>query len=508
MKLQVFDYGNLEDNDDSKNYCCNYNYGDWNEFNSSCIGLICDNGIFEYRDIYTNQFIKYQIIIPCQQENNNELQHKKNWLHFIFISPTEILFVFENDKNIYKTSFILNQSDFKIFPNNLSKKEIQTMAYSPFNIELRFECPQIITCFDIDLNFKKIYCGLENGHILIGNTSSKSSMEEQEEEEQIFLVQNAHSTQITAIASRMVDAFITAGDDRTVKIWDIDNEENDGSMDISLLHSFENISTNGITNVYPFRCQLTDNELLAITTVEGLIFIYLLEDDDDEDETDGYYDDNDKLMSILHTNYQSEILDISTMNDGIILSVSTLDGYVYLYDMVNFKQVSYQKLSEKPMIFAKYKKVTQECRDDYDYYFIDYQGVCKLYPTTPISSRQAESRYDDTINPSSNLQTITTTTNKIPSPTTTTTTNFTVNTIPQKMAYNPHSKRTITSSLNHDNKNIINFNQENLYKNSVQKTTTLTDSYFSDNNHCKALFNEHLSTSSSLKNLVQSLLLE
>ena len=79
-----------------------------------------------------------------------------------------------------------------------------------------------------------------------------------------------------------------------------------------------------------------------------------------------------KLLTILHTNYQSEIVDISSMNDGVVLSVSTLNGYIYLIQSISINHFSTN--IGKPIIFAKYK-----C-DINDYLHVDSDGNFKLYP--------------------------------------------------------------------------------------------------------------------------------
>eukprot|EP01084_Bolivina_argentea_P303217 523449_1 len=282
MKLQSYYTGNAEDIDE-KSECC-YIYGNWNPFCSSCIGLIIENGMFEYRDIYTNQFIRYKII-----DTNNDTIINKTWLHFIFINKYEILFALENENSMYKTWYQPkhNGIDKSIFPNNINNKKNNISFY----IELRFECPNVIKCFDIDLNFKHIFCGLSNGNILIGSIDSKTVniniknnkknnlIEHKEdsssdEEEELLLIENSHKDEITAICGSLLNAFITSSKDSTVKIWDFSCINNN----ISILHCIDDIfkGTEEITLIHPFRSYINNLELLSICTIEGIIFIFLL----------------------------------------------------------------------------------------------------------------------------------------------------------------------------------------------------------------------------------------
>ena len=238
-----------------------------------------------------------------------------------------------------------------------------------------------------------------------------------------MLIENCHSSAVTALCSTLLNAFISSAKDGSANIWDIDTT-NGG--DIQLFHEFDTISSNGITNIYPFRCHLTNKELLAITTVEGINSIYILNDI------------HLKLLTILHTNYQSEIVDISGMNDGVVLSVSTLNGYIYLFDTVNFDPITFQQISEKPIIFAKYK-----C-DNNDYLHIDSDGKFKLYPQSRPNTQCSSIR-------SKPLSTIYTNDN-IPSlPPSSTESRFTINTpkpTKKKMkSTNPFSTTTISTSM-------------------------------------------------------------
>merc|ERR1719242_1568115 len=242
-----------------------------------------------------------------------------------------------------------------------------------------------------------VYCGLQNGDILIGavnapprarshsHSHSHSECEhkqrEEEEEEQLIQVQHCHSTSCSSICGQLLGALISWGKDQRLSIWDL-NVSGDGEAipsEVSVLHSLT-ISTDGVTRIYPFRCYLSDTELLAVTTVEGIIYIYLLEEA--------------QLVTILNADYQSEIVDISAMSDGIILSVSTLNGFIYLYDTVNFHQVSCQRLSAKPIIFAKYRKSNN------DFMFIDYEGTYRMYPQTRSTTERTRRSLD------SNLQSL------------------------------------------------------------------------------------------------------
>ena len=353
MQLQAFSTGNIADSSEKDE--TRYLFGEFDPDNEACVGLLCENGIFEYRDIYTLQYIRYHVV-----NTDNESVCRANWLHFQFVGNDCIMFTLENVHQIYKTR-CRARNICNIFPNHLTER-------NNYGIELRFETPEVISCFDCDIKRTFVYCGLQNGDILIGAVDAPSSSstgpmtdeeeeEEEEEEEQLILVQNCHSTTTTSICGQLLGALISSGKDQTLKIWDFV----EGSDEVRVLHSLT-ISTDGVTALYPFRCHLSDSELLAVTTVEGIIYIYLLEEA--------------KLLTILNTDYQSEIVDISAMSDGIILSVSTLNGFIYLFDTVNFHQVSCQRLSAKPIIFAKYRKSNN------DFMFIDYEGTYRVYPQT------------------------------------------------------------------------------------------------------------------------------
>merc|ERR1712003_12929 len=103
-------------------------------------------------------------------------------------------------------------------------------------------------------------------------------------------------------------------------------------------------------------------------------------------------------MTILNTNYQSEILDISAMSDGVVLAVTTLNGFIYLFDTINFNQISFQKVSEKPIVFGKYKKKNN------DFYLIDYNGMNRLYPQTRTNTETMTTASSSSSECSSDIQ--------------------------------------------------------------------------------------------------------
>eukprot|EP01083_Nonionella_stella_P066075 173748_1 len=436
MQFQVCLIGNSEDTDE-KSECC-YIYGNWDPSSTSCIGLICENGMFEYRDIYTNTFVRYQLI----NKTNHEIINK-SWLHFIFINPNQLLFTFEDHKTIYKTSYRRDpiHHDLSIFPNNITQKDLSALS---FDIELRFECSDFIQCFDIDVHCQHILCGLSNGDVLIGSIHHANSNQDQqtndedEEEEPLILISNCHQSEITAICGSLLNAFISSGSEGDVKVWDL-NIYNTDDNHVSLLHRFDDIGTTGITSIYPFRCALTNNELVAISTVEGVVFVYSLNNEC-------------KLLNILHTKHQSEILDISSMTDGLILSVSTLNGFVYLFDTVHFNEISFQKLSAKPIVFAQYKS------NNNDFMWLDCDGMYQLYPQTRTNTEYTQSNAtitDETVASS----------DRIPSIPTSVSSPFTMDTpIKQrknKGKENVFSQTTISSNntpfhLVHRDRNIIN----------------------------------------------------
>jgi len=353
VELRAFCTGNLSDCRDGGDGT-RYLGGEYDPFNEECVGLLCEDGVFEYRDIFTLQFVRYRVV-----NADDGALCSANWLHFQFVGADSILFALESAQIIFESRY--KNGAGSIFPNHSGAP---FLGRHRFAISVRFESPEPIECFDCDIARRSVYCGLRSGGILIGSASApqSESAESKEEEEPLLLVEHCHSSTTTTVCGQLLGALISLGSDQTLKIWDVDAAK----QTVSVLHSIALPATAGVSALCPLRCTLSGCELVAVGTVEGMVLLVLL--------------DTAELVAILETDCPSAISSLSAMADGLILSAATLNGFVYLFDTVNFQRVAVQRLSAAPIVFAKYRK------KDNDFMFIDYQGTFRVYPQTRPST--------------------------------------------------------------------------------------------------------------------------
>mmetsp|Transcript_8556 Transcript_8556/g.10636 ORF Transcript_8556/g.10636 Transcript_8556/m.10636 type:complete len:144 (-) Transcript_8556:1346-1777(-) len=128
-------------NKDTPTTAKEYIMGHWNMNTQSCLGIMHDNGLFEYMDIHTNKSILYQL---CKLSNKIE-PISLPWLDFKFHYSNSIIFVLQN--KVFHGIFATKKEIRYGFPNNIGNvNENNTLL----NANLLIETQGNIQSFTID----------------------------------------------------------------------------------------------------------------------------------------------------------------------------------------------------------------------------------------------------------------------------------------------------------------------------------------------------------------------
>lgn len=128
----------------------------WHPLYSSCIGIVDDCGVFEYKDISSQQSALYYLCTKAETtENVNDMQMLQQmshpWIDFSFLiqSPFTICFSLQNSCIIYETQFMNSNeqnTESKSFPNCIQSNMINIT----FDVKPIIKCHSTIECFSID----------------------------------------------------------------------------------------------------------------------------------------------------------------------------------------------------------------------------------------------------------------------------------------------------------------------------------------------------------------------